>query len=109
MRPERWSGPTVSVLLPDVVAEEVAAEVVFKVAKYGVVMIRVVLRVGILDHKGRTLNSVVVGFADFGRSCPRELKVFVAVIFNPLTGDGRDFVFVTIEIMSHQKDEQGRC
>src|SRR5262245_15591854 len=57
---------------PDVLAQQVAAEVAVEVAPHRVDVVAVVLRVVVLDEERRSLDAVVVLLSALGLTGPRE-------------------------------------
>jgi hypothetical protein len=60
---------------PEVLAQQVAAEVILEIAPYGMYVVAVVLGVVELDQEGRTLHAVVVLLATLDTARPGECDV----------------------------------
>src|SRR5688572_11310130 len=54
------------------VADEIAAEIAREITPHGMDVVRVVLRVVVLDQEGRALNAIVVRLTALDRAGPRE-------------------------------------
>ncbi len=57
---------------PDVLAQQVAAEIILEIAPDGMHVVAIVLRVVELDEEGRPLHAVVVLLAALDTACPGE-------------------------------------
>ena len=63
-------------VVADVFAEHIAAEITVEITPGGMDVISTVLGIGILKQESRSLDSVIMWFKLLGAACPRETNFF---------------------------------
>ena len=85
-----------------VLAQQVAAKIVLQIPPHRVDVIRVVLRVVILDERGRALDAIIMRFAALQAPGPGEVNLVDPRVSDLLQLPVRDVALHVLDVFGHQ-------